>query len=103
MYKMENECTFAPEINSNTNEILAGSHLEGCSFLRRQKAFLQKLKEKKVSYSFYKHGFPVATTCPPHQLQYLTPRSILKGSSSNQICKINHEFVTLIEIDTQEH
>lgn len=45
--KPKDECTFTPEINPNTDYILARSELEGCSFLTRQQQFLQKLQERK--------------------------------------------------------
>ncbi|KAG0566104.1 hypothetical protein KC19_7G039000 [Ceratodon purpureus] len=46
-YKPKDECTFTPEINPNTDYILSGSELDGCSFLTRQQQFLRKLEERK--------------------------------------------------------
>ncbi|KAG0561388.1 hypothetical protein KC19_9G061100 [Ceratodon purpureus] len=40
-------CTFVPEINSNTEHILAGTPLEGCDFLTRQQQFLDRIEQRK--------------------------------------------------------
>ena len=41
-------CTFVPEINANTELILAGTPLEGCDFLTRQQQFLDRIEQRKV-------------------------------------------------------
>lgn len=46
-YRPKDECTFAPEINPNTDYILSGSALDGFSFLTRQQQFLRRLEQRK--------------------------------------------------------
>ncbi len=49
----KSECTFAPRINRNTNNILAGSKLQGFDFHSRQQYFFQKRMEEHKVHNYW--------------------------------------------------
>lgn len=44
-------CTFRPEINPNTDAILAGTPLQGCDFLSRQQQLFDNAEQRKVNFN----------------------------------------------------